>query len=263
VRLAHKAAENNLYVSISSLASFDFAPQNANVRTVYNRNALVSQFSAPGYTNKYAKGLISGSTDNGGYVLASYAEKDGTRYLCVVMGALRDGDMIYSYKAANTLFDTVFYKYQLVKIAKAKEAFFKQNIKLTVEGANSADSVCVVRDDVYAFISADIDIEKDITHKAYLHNKSIFAPIKSGDVVGGVDFYCNGALVASEPLVANEDVEANSILLSMFLVKNFLFSRAFISGFVVSVVLCSIYLHHEAKTRRHKRVGTVTFKNFS
>ena len=264
VRLAHKASENELYVSISSLSSFEFAPEGAEARTVYSRNALASQFSASGYVNKYAKGLIAGSTDNGGYVLASCAEKDGARYLCVIMGAQADGDDIYSYQTANSLFDRVFRKYERVRIAKQNDSFLSESINLTVASNDSSlEALCVLPSDVYAFINCDVDVKSDITYKAYIHDKELVAPLSLGQVIGGVDFYCNGVIIASSPLVVGEDIEANGILSFMVSVKNFFFGRIFVIAFGISVVLISLYLYYDAKSKRHKKVGRVAFNKFS
>ena len=262
-RLAHRAAQNELYVSISSLASFEFTPQNADSRTVYNRNALVSQFSASGYINKYTKGLIAGSTDNGGYVLAAYAEKDESSYLCVIMGAQADGNTIYSYQAANAILDRAFRKYVPVRIAKQNDSFLSKSIALTVSDEDSFEALCVVPQDVYAFINEDVDIKEDIKYKAYLHDKDICAPLKAGQIVGGVDFYYNGTLIANAPLVVNEDIQANTILAFIHLVKDFFFSRIFLIGLVFSVLLVSLYLYYDAKSKRHKKVGRVAFSKFS
>ena len=88
--LVHKAAKNDIYMSASSAAYFDFTPEGEQTVTVNNRNALANRFTAAGYSNKYAKGIISGNTDEGGYVLAASAEKAGAKYLCLIMGAEAD-----------------------------------------------------------------------------------------------------------------------------------------------------------------------------
>ena len=262
-RLAQKASQNKIYMTVSSVPSFDFAPQNANVRTVYNRNALISQFTAAGYINKYAKGLIAGSSD-GSYVLATYVQKDEVSYLCVIMGAASDGNTIYSYETANALLDRAFRKYQLIKIAKLGDSFLSEDVGLTVgSDDDSLKAVCVVPKDVYAFVNQDVDPKKDITYKAYLHENAMRAPLSAGEVVGGVDFYYNGAIVASSTLVVEDDVDANIILAVMHTVKEFFFSRVFLIGFVLSVVFVSLYLYVDSKNKRHKKVGRVTFKKFS
>jgi D-alanyl-D-alanine carboxypeptidase len=180
------------------------------------------------------------------------------------MGAVSDGNTIYSYETASALIDRAFRKYQLVKIAKLGDSFLSENVGLTVGSDDDAlKVVCIVPKDIYAFVDQDIDPKKDITYKAYLHDGAVRAPLRAGSIVGGVDFYYKGTVVASSPLVVEQDVDANKILSVIDTVKEFFFSRVFLFGFVLSVVLVSIYIYFDAKNKRHKKVGRVTFKKFS
>ncbi len=263
VRLAHRAAKNDVYISASSASSFEFTPQDRESATVYNRNALASQFSAAGYTNKYAKGLIAGNTDEGGYVLAAYAQRNGASYLCVVMGAQVQADKIGSYAVANTFFDRVFNRYSLTKIAQAGDSFLNPEIEFAVTNGDMVKLQCIVAEDVHAFISYDVDVKKNITCKPYLHSKKLSAPITQGDVVGGIDFYCGETLIASAPLVAKESIEANPILYWLEYIKDRIFSRAFLMGIGISFVFIAVYLYYDQKATRHKKVATVRFNKFS
>ena len=262
-RLAHRAAQNELYLSISSLSSFEFSPQGAESATIYNRNALISQFSATGYTNKYAKGLIAGNTDEGGYVLATYAQKDGSSYLCVIMGAQAIEGRIYSYLTANKLLDVAFREYSFVRIAKMGDVFLNQPLDFAVKNGESIQAYCVLSQDVSAFLNSDVDIKKEVTYKAYLHDKKLDAPLNAGDIVGGVNFYHNGALIARAPLIVNETVEGNSILMFFDSAKNVLFSRFALLGIIISIATISFYLFLSEKNARYKKVGTVRFNKFS
>lgn len=261
-RLAHSAAKNELYVSLSSLNYFEFTPKDGETVTVYNRNALASQFSAAGYTNKYAKGLIAGSTDEGGYVLATYANKDGASYLCVIMGAQAYGGEIYSYATANSILEYAFNRYESVKIAKAGETFLDKEIVFAVSEGEAVKLPLVIENDVYAFVKYDVDVKKDIRYKTYLYTEELSAPIVKGDVVGGVDFYCNGVRVATAPLVAGESVDANPILYFLNDFRTRIFSRTALICFIIFVILTSVYLYFYIKNTRHKKVGTVRFNKF-
>ena len=263
VRLAHRAAKNDVYIAASSVSSFEFTPQDGESTTVYNRNALASQFSAAGYTNKYAKGLIAGNTDEGGYVLAVYAQRDGASYLCVVMGAQVQGGKIGSYAIANTFFDRVFNRYSLTKIAQAGDVFLTPEIEFAVSNGDIGKLQCIVAEDVHAFISYDVDIKEDITYKTYLHRTELSAPITAGDVLGGIDFYCNGTLIASAPLVAKESIDANPMLYLLDNFKDRIFSRVFLIGSAIAFIFIVIYLYYHQKNARHKKVGTVRFNKFS
>ena len=250
-KLVHKAASNDTYLSCSSMQYFEYTPEGEPSVTVYNRNALMSQFSANGYTNKYAKGIIGGSTDLGGYVLASYAEKNGEAYLCVIMGAEADGDTLYSYATANDLLDHVFQSYSYRKIANAGDELLSTEVALSVSDGKSYVLPCVLPEDLYVFVDYSTDLES-LLLVPYLHDTQMSAPIKKNSVVGVVDVYSDGVLVGSSRLVAAEDVEPNFVLYTMKVAKDFLLSKIFIIAAVIFVILLVVYLLICSKRTRHK-----------
>lgn len=252
--LAHRAAKNNIYLNASSKQFFDISFENGSSLTVYNRNALVSQFSSTGYVNKYAKGLAAGKTDNGGYFLATLAEKNGESFLCVIMGARAVGDRVCSYEYANRFLDLVFYDYESVKIADAGKAFLTSPVDLSVIHGTEDPLPCVLRDDLYVFIPYGTDLKKEISFRPYLHDDRLVAPIREGEILGGVDVYLGKTLIASAPLVAKNKVEPNSILYILEQMKDFFLGRVFILCVVISLLLIAVYLYFASSYRRTKRI---------
>lgn len=261
-KLIHKAAVNTTYMSCSAIQYFEYTAEGGQTYTVYNRNALMSQFSANGYTNKYARGIIAGSTDEGGYVLATYAEKNGHAYLCLIMGAEEDGSRIYSYSTANSILDYLFNSYTYRKVANAGDELISAEIALSVSDGKSSRLPCVLAEDLYVFTDRDTDLNA-LTFISYLHDDDMSAPIERGAVVGGVDVCNNGILIGSATLVAANDVEPNFVLYTMELAKDFLLGKTFIVGAVTFVILLTVYLVIDAKNTRHKRVGRVGWNKFS
>ena len=261
--LVHKAAKNDTYMAASSAAYFDFTPKGEETVTVNNRNALVNRFSAAGYTNKYAKGIISGSTDKGGYVLATSAEKDGEKYLCLIMGASADGDHIYSYYTANLLLDHVFDEYAYVKALSGGEELLQVPVSLSVSDGKQTLLSCVLQEDMYVFVDVDADVKKDLRYVTYLHSDELDAPMSKGSILGGVDVYYGDILVGRGELVAGEDVEPNAILYALSSMRDFLLDRMFIFALIIFIPLLIVYLCIDAKRSRHKKVGTLRFKRFS
>lgn len=261
--LVHKAAKNTLYMSASSAAYFDFTPAGEETVTVNNRNALANRFSAAGYTNKYAKGIISGSTDEGGYVLATYAEKGEESYLCLIMGAEADSKHIYSYYTANRLLDYVFDEYSYVKALDAGEPLLTLPVGLAVSDGEAASVSCVLRDELYVFVDSSVDPLKDLRFVTYTHSEELNAPIAEGTLLGGVDVYYGDILVGRGELVAAKTVEPNFILSALSSMRDLLLSRGFIIALVLFIIMLTVYLVADAKRRRHKKVETLTFKRFS
>ena len=261
--LVHKAAKNKNYMEASSAAYFDFTPQGGQTVTINNRNALVNRFSATGYTNKYVKGIISGNTDEGGYVLAAYAEKVDARYLCLIMGAQADSEHIYSYYTANRVLDYVFDEYAYVKAMNSGEELLQMPVALSISDGKEAILKCVLKDDLYVFVDTDIDAKKDLRYVTYLHSDELSAPITQGSIIGGVDVYCGDILVGQGDIVASEDIEPNFILYTLSVMRKVLLSRWFVLAVIIFIPLLIVYLCIYAKHSRHKKVGTLRFKRFS
>lgn len=247
-KLAAKAIENELYLSVSSTAQKKI---NDTV-TVYNRNALISQFSAQGYLNKNASGLIAGSTDEGGYVLATYATSNGRSLLCVVMGAQADSEEIYSYAIANDLIRLGFKSYSKKLIAAKGKVMSSIDVDL-VQSSDEQSVNCVVSEDIYAFLPNSAT-EADITCKVYLHTKDLTAPIEKDRVVGGVDYYYKNNLIAKSTLVTAQGIEANSLLLFLEEMKDFLTSSFFLLALAFIFILTFVYLFFIRKKSPRKRV---------
>jgi hypothetical protein len=89
------------------------------------------------------------------------------------------------------------------------------------------------------------------------------APIRAGDVVGGVNVYCKNILVGRAILLAASDVEPNLILYSLKQMKDFISGRVFIIGFLLSIVSVFLYVYFDSKNLRYKKVKTVRYSKFS
>ena len=260
--LSKNVAKNTLYLSASSSQFFELYFENGNSYTVYNRNALVSQFSAAGYTNKHATGLCAGLTDESGYVLSSIFEDNGEKFLCVIINAKADGNKIYSYEAANALFDSALYKYSYVKIANAQDEILNSNVSLSISEGASSSLPCVLENDLYIFVNKQIDVKKDLVYKPYLHSQLV-APISEGTVVGGLDVYCDGILLARTRLIAGKEIKPNAILATLEHMKSFFLGRVFILTLIFSTIFLSVYLHFDSKRKMKRRTKTLHYKKFS
>ena len=259
-KLAATAAKDELYMQISSSPSFELS-YGENTATVYNRNALIHHFSAQGYINTNAKGLIAGGSEEGGYVLATYAEKNGNSLLCLVMGAQEDQSTIYSYDIANKLLDVGISEYSEKKILSAGYSAAVCDVSLALTDASGASVDCVVDEDVYAFLHDSVDVSK-LKYVTYLHDDKLTAPITEGMVVGGIDIYCEEQRIASARLVAGASIEANPILSALDIMRNILLSRVFVMALIISVVAIAIYLFSRRRDIRHSRVSKIQYKRF-
>ena len=256
-KLSKKAANNPLYVKISSLPSYE----TKNGLPVNNRNALISQFSAQGYLNKNANGLIAGGTDKGGFVLSTYAAKNERSFLCIVMGAQSDMQDIYSYKVANSLLDIAFDGYSMKKISSTGNNFGEIKVNNALIDKNGASVNGLLSEDLYAFLPSHIDTD-DLEFHPYFHDEALTAPVKQGSVIGGVFVYYDDKLVAEGKLISSDDIEPNFLLSLLNNIRNFFLGRLFLLAIIISVPSVIAYLFISKSITRRKRASTVKFKNY-
>ena len=99
------------YRNLISALSYTMNPTNmSDERTLWTENLFL--YGSSSYYYKYSTGGKTGFTDNALYTLLSYAEKDGSRLICVVM---RCDTSVDTFKDSQKLFDFCFDNYRLCK----------------------------------------------------------------------------------------------------------------------------------------------------
>lgn len=237
VIISQKAAENNEFMNMCSAQSYKYKPANSDgEKTIANRNAMISSYSAVGYKNAKVKGLNSGMTDSGGYCVSAYATDGKSSYLCIVMGAVEAPDgTIMSYEIANSLLNHAFenYSYQLIAKKGDKIGELPVNLALPTNGQDNMIVECILTEDIYAYAPIGTDYKDVLTYKPFYYNESLTAPISAGTEVGGVDIYYGSSLIASGKLIAESDVQASNLLVFLDNMKKHLTSRIVIVFLVI------------------------------
>ena len=254
------AVKNELYMKISSAKSYSYKKADGTDGTIYNRNALISHFTATQYLNKYASGLNAGSTDNGGYVVSTLAKADGTSYLCIVMGAENEGGQIYSYKIANELIENAVSKFGSVKISSKNEKISTLPVDCALTTDDEIKISCITESDVYGFIPKNTDLKKQLEYRVYFHDTKLTAPISEGDVLGGMNIYLDGKLVGSTRIISATTVKENSFLIFMNDMKDFLLSRYFLVFIAIAIPALVVFLYFDFRNHRKNKVGYIKYK---
>jgi D-alanyl-D-alanine carboxypeptidase (penicillin-binding protein 5/6) len=263
--LAKRACTNELYVKISSAPSFSYVPYDGEESVkVFNRNALISTYYAEGYRNYNALGLIAGSTDLGGYCTIAYAQKDDSKYLCIVMGAEKLDGVIYSYSYTNSLLSYAFENYNYTQVIKKGDEICTLPVELATptSGKDKAEAICIAKDEVFALVPKNIDVNNDLEYRYYFHNDKLNAPMSQGTVVGGVDVIYNGEIVATTKLVTQSSIESNAILSALHTAKTFLTNRVFILSAVFMAIGLIIYFFFISAKHNRRTVKNIEYKNF-
>ncbi len=141
---------------------------------------------------KGATGLKTGSTSKAGFCISATAEREGLHLIAVIMGSeTRD----IRNNAASTLLDWGFATFSMY-ISEGGEAG-----EIKVKGGEK-DSIGAEYGDFKKLLGRGK--EKKITKESELP-ESVAAPVKKGDTIGHIRYYCDGKKIGSVPIIATED----------------------------------------------------------
>ncbi|MBQ8276452.1 MAG: D-alanyl-D-alanine carboxypeptidase [Clostridia bacterium] len=257
-KIALAAVKLPLYMEITSTAKYIMPATNlSGDRNIYNRNYLISRNKEVIYYYPSARGLNSGSTNEGGYCLATTAEKNGLSYLCIVMGAEEVEGKISSYTLARSLLDWAFSAYGYVTVLSTDRMVCEVPVTLS----DKVDYVTLVPEtEVVRYLPTSINPETDLTYSYNVTSASLDAPVQEGQVAGFITVSYGDEVLSTVNLVAKNEVERSEFLYVLSRIKNFSHSRFFIAALVAAVVLTLVYIFGTAVYRYRKQQRRMRFK---
>lgn len=225
------------------------ATNKSKMRSVYNKNYLISRYIDTTYYNGLAQGMNAGFTNQGGYCLVTSAEYNGQSYICVVMGAEEQNKRIRSYEIASDLIDWAFEAYSEVKVLG--ESSYLGEITVTL--SQDTDHVTIKpAGSLTAFLPSDIDVSKDIELLPKLNAPSLEAPVVEGQVVGFISVKYGDEVLGTVDLITTDKVERSEFLYTLQQLKSFTSQRWFIASMIALVLLTAAYIFVVASVRgRH------------
>lgn len=157
------------------------------------------------YVYQGLDGLKTGHTDNAGYCFTGTAERNGTRYISVIMGAkTRDA----SFFETKKLLDYGFTNFETKQVVTAKSTIDSLATVPVKKGVET--SVAVVTESNVSFIAKKGAKDEEFKREAQAIDESkIVAPIKQGQVLGTLTVTYNNKAQKIN-LVAAEDVKKAS-----------------------------------------------------
>lgn len=163
-----------------------------------NRNRLL-------WRDTSVDGMKTGHTDDAGYCLVASAVRHGMRLIAVVMGAANDNART-NYSEALLDYGFRFYAthklYAADVVLKKARVWFGKKREVTLGLKN--DLYITLPSGQYQKLKASITT-----------NKLIQAPLKKGDVVGNVTVTLSGKSIATQPLIALQDIPRAGIIASL------------------------------------------------
>lgn len=246
-KLAAACADDSLYVEISSTQKYKLSATNkSDSVNIYNRNYLVSQYKEPKYYNAECRGLFAGETDKNKHSLATYAEHDEMKYLCVIINAKITDSTVYSYTTATDLLKWAYKQYDYVDVVKTDTVICTLPVTM---------SDIIKKTDIYAetpitmFIPAE---DKDKIKTSFrLNYASLKAPVKKGTAVGYLTVTYN-TQTETVRLVTSQDIEASTFLEAINSISEFSQSRVFKAamGCVICLSVIAVFADYKIHRRR-------------
>ena len=186
-KIAAYALKNQDFARIVSTKSMDLpADDDSPARYLRTRNKMLTMYDG-------GIGVKTGYTKAAGKCLVSAAERDGTRYVGVV---LADPNM---WEDSFALMDEAFADYKLTCVQESGET-----ARAVVEGGLAESVGLEISEDMLLPLSEQeskmIEIKLDVPD-------SVSAPVKKGDVLGSVSAVLNGEVLMTADVTAAESVE--------------------------------------------------------
>ncbi len=249
-RLALELSRSDFYLRVTSEPKYTLEGTEKKY-TVSNRNELVSKVSNGKYYNPICRGMNIGMTEEAGYSLTTLAAKDGTSYICVIMGGkeLEDGTLT-AYTSATKMINWAFLNYGYREVLSASTVVGELPVTLSDE----ADSVLLVPASSYSYyLPTSAVIGKEITFTTKLTADSLEAPFTAGVQCGYITVSYNGQILTTVPVVTKNAVTRSELLYQMERIREFSKSRIFIATVVSAAVITLLYYVIRAFVRAAKQ----------
>ena len=254
--IAREAHKSELFMEITSTAKYIMQEGTQSQRNIYNRNYLIAKNKEVKYYYPTAKGMNSGSTNEGGYSLITTGEKNGLTYLCVIMGGTADeeNNTIYSYTTAKELLEWVFGAYGYAEVIDTSKIVCEIPVTLS----DTVDYVSLMpADTIEYYLPTDIDPKTDLIYRYKVQYEYLEAPVYEGQVVGFYTVSYGDTVLGTVDLITKNAVERNEFLYVLDEIKEFTKSRFFIASVVTAVLLSIIYIFgtaiHRARAPKKRR----------
>lgn len=228
------------------------------VRTLLNRNTLISRVRGENDYYQGAHGMSLGGTPEGGQCIVScYTTSENLTYLCVVLGSSETQEKNLACSDAADIFDF------------CKDAFSHQTVvstsnvvcEISVSLAADTDHVTLFpAEDIKVILPAELDYQTDITVEHRIYEDSAKAPIYKGDEYGEiVVLYKHDAVIGRTKLVSGTNIDRSNLLYFFSRIKGFIsgtWFKVFVSAAVVLYVIYIIlymYMKNKARKKGHRR----------
>lgn len=223
-------------------------------RTLVTTNYLIDSSTA--YYYRYVKGIKTGYTDMAGRCLATYAEKNGYEYMCILMGSPNKNEagqsVRYEFTDTKNLYEWAFNNFEYKNIGNTTLPICEMPVELSMD----AEHVSLVLERDFAAIMPKQANDSTIQVVPHLVAEKVKAPVKKGDLLGTADVMYAEQVIATVNLVAANDVESSGMLVVLSHIKGFFtskFFKAFVIIILMLLVLFAMYCVYLNRNRSRKK----------
>jgi len=195
------------FVEIISTLSFTIPPteMQSEPRPLNNTHRMIQ----PGHQfyREYVVGGKTGFTNEAGNTLVTYAERDGTELIAVI---LHNDGAIRSYEDTAALFEYGFSMFGQIMIFDADDFSDQISVVEFREGGSAVETSIIdvhAKENVLMHLPINLqsqDIRREVDLPSYLN-----PPVARGDEVGSIRLMYMNSLLATVPLFAAEDAEVS------------------------------------------------------
>ncbi len=252
-KIAAYASGMKEYVKYASCERYDMDPTNmVGIRTIANKNWLVSRSYVEKYYLPYATGLNAGYTVKGGECCVASATKDGVSIIAVVMYAPTSNfnTTNYAFDDAKNMLKWAYSAYGYERVLSRSEIV----CEIPVELSASLDYVALLpREDVYAFLPSSVDVNSQIERRYTLYEESLTAPVAEGAEVGYMTLYYDGEQIGEVPLVTKSALSKSTALTLWTGAKEILSSLWTVAVVIALLVFFALVIFANAYLRGRKK----------
>ena len=251
------------FSDITSKVEYDvFKDGRPHIRTT---NKMQDRLQGGMYYYPYVKGIKTGYLNEAGFCLVSTAYKDGSNYMCAVLGgpqedeegnsvnfAMIDSKKLYSWAFDELSIKTLLHENDPITEINVDLAWRKDKLMLSPE---SGFSTVVPKN----LSLSDMEMKFDIP-------ESIDAPIERGDVIGTLYLSYGGDNIGTVKLISTETLPMSIVLYLIRMVKTIIFSKWFIIPLSIFVILFIFYIiftvNKNVKKRKRKSLRNLKLKMY-
>ncbi|MBO4941629.1 MAG: D-alanyl-D-alanine carboxypeptidase [Clostridia bacterium] len=200
-QMAFFAMKNKTFRGIVECAHIYLPATNmSDKRYFINTNNLVSRMRYPYYFYDYATGIKTGSTSEAGYCLVSSAQNGDKSVISVLFNA---EDISISHNESKAILEFGLTEFKAQRLAKRDDIFGEVKVKQAADGTDHL--LLSAEENLDAMFPKNGDPSK-VTITTEIPEK-VYAPIKSGQVIGKAIFNYEGKKVGEVNLISTVELD--------------------------------------------------------